>query len=88
MKTVTCDSCGKELSFNHLNLGKIERPANLTRYSEVRVGNVEVLPFRFSVEVLAYQFDCTNFHACANCVIDAIAATFAQPPTNEPTGKV
>jgi hypothetical protein len=73
MTTTTCDCCNAPLEFNHRNRSEFKGDAQLMSKDTARVGEVAVRSFDFQITVTRYAFNCTNFHVCNRCIIDAIS---------------
>lgn len=70
MTTTKCDICGIDLEFNHRNPTEIKGKAELFR---ANASAVEIRDFTYSLNVESFQFNCTNFHICLTCLVDAVA---------------
>lgn len=61
MKKMTCDICKIEFKGNQKS---IELRGTL-------IGNIGQ-PFRFKIETVSFEFDCSNFDVCDACIMNAI----------------
>ena len=72
MTTTTCDICGINIPNNKHTIAKmIQGRSHFQRGSEV-------LQFSYELKVEQFQFNCTNFALCKQCLINAVAKSVAE----------
>jgi hypothetical protein len=75
MTVTTCDICGVKIPLGaHATANNIEGKASLIELGSKIGLDTVVRDFRFKLEVETFQFNCTDFALCKQCLINAVSA--------------